>query len=110
MNEMLAFPFMVGVIIGTALLSSIVTSALPYLPKYWHTIKTRIKRVFTPKPKPYPHYVEQIRKRDLDLQDKMDDLQEQIDNLANKIATRDKHRAGNIRRVVREYLEELKNG
>jgi len=103
MNEMLAFPFMVGVIIGTALLSSIVTSALPYLPKYWHAFKMRIRRVFTPKMKSYPHYVELLRKRD-------NDLQEQIDNLANKIATRDKHRAGNIRRVVREYLEELKNG
>jgi len=107
---MMIVPFMWFMIVFTAILSSVVTSALPYMPKYWHMIKMRIKRVFTPKMKSYPHYVEQIRKRDLDLQDKMDDLQTQIDNLANKIATRDKHRAGNIRRAVREYLEELKNG
>ena len=108
MNETMAFPFIVAVIVGTAILSSIVTTMLPMLPYYWQAIKTRIKRVFTPKPKPYPHYVEQIRKRDLDLQDKMDDLQEQINNLADKVASKDKNRKHNIRRDVREYLEELR--
>ena len=98
MNEMLAFPFMVGVIIGTALLSSIVTSALPYMPKYWHAIKMRIRRVFIPKPK---YNTDRLEKR-------VSELEEQLNNLAEKVATKDKNRKHNIRRDVREYLAELR--
>lgn len=105
MNEMLAFPFVVFLIIFTALLSSIVTSALPYMPKYWYAFKMRIRRVFTPKPK----VVVDMDKIALEQAwDKIKDLDAQVNTLAEKIATRDKHRAGNIRRVVREYLEELR--
>lgn len=38
-----------------------------------------------------------------------DDLQEQINNLAEKLARRDKDRKSNIRRDVREYLAELRD-
>jgi len=109
MIEIMYFPFMVFIIVFTAILSSIVTTSLPYMPKYWYAIKTRIKRVFTPKMEPHPHYVEQIRKIDLDLQDKIDDLKKEVNNIAERLVTREKHLKGNIRRYVREYLEELKN-
>jgi len=102
MNEMLAFPFMVGVIIGTALLSSIVTSALPYMPKYWHAIKMRIKRIFTPKQRLDQHNLDVIVEQ-------INDLQQQVNNLAEAQATKDKNRKSNIRRDVRDYLKELQN-
>ena len=44
-----------------------------------------------------------------DLQSQVDELKEQINNLAERLATRDSNRKNNTRRVVREYLEELKN-
>lgn len=100
MNETMAFPFIVAVIVGTAILSSIVTTMLPMLPNYWQAIKTRIKRVFTYK-----------RKQNVycdDLLEEIYDLQEQINNLADKVASKDKNRKHNIRRDVREYLEELR--
>ena len=98
MNEMLAFPFVVFLIVFTALLSSIVTSALPYMPKYWYAIKMRIRRVFTPKPK---YNTDRLEKR-------VSELEEQLNNLAEKVATKDKNRKHNIRRDVREYLAELR--
>lgn len=96
MNEMYTFPMLVGFIVGTALLSSVVTASLPYVPMWWNAFKSNIKRVFstratTPKQNVY-----------------CDDLQAQIDNLADKVSTRERNMKGNIRRYVREYLEELK--
>ena len=119
MNETMAFPFIVAVIVGTAILSSIVTTMLPMLPNYWQAIKTRIKRVFTRKTyfqrEDVNHLKEivkantkHIAEMEMELNN-IADLQQQVNTLAEKIATRDKHRAGNIRRAVREYLEELKN-
>jgi len=40
----------------------------------------------------------------------IEDLQSQIDNLAERLATRERNRKNNLRRDIREYLEELKNG
>ena len=40
----------------------------------------------------------------------IEDLQSQIDNLAERLATRERSRKNNLRRDIREYLEELKNG
>ena len=95
MNEMLTFPLLVVLLLSTAILSSIVTTMLPYMPKYWHAIKTRIKRVFTYKRKQNVY---------------CDDLQDQINTLAEKLATREKHLKGNVRRYVRGYLQEIKDG
>jgi len=94
MTEIMYFPFMVCIIIGTAILSSIVTTSLPYMPKYWYAVKMRIKRVFTYKRKQNVY---------------CDDLQQQINNLSEALATREKNHKGNVRRIVREYLEELQN-
>ncbi len=96
-------PFMVLVILGTALLSAVVTTALPHVPKWWDALKTRIKR----KPN---------AQTDMDMVDviivaklteRVDDLQEQINNLVEVKYTRDANRRNNIRRDVRDYLKEL---
>ena len=44
-----------------------------------------------------------------DLQSQINDLQTQVDNLAEKLATRDRDRRSNLRRDVRDYLKELQN-
>ena len=96
---MLTLPLMVLFIVGTAVLSSIITTALPYMPKYWNAFKTRIKR----------------RKNTLDnhnlevLVERMNELEEQMNNVSQNHFRREQNRKGNIRRAVREYLEELKN-
>ena len=36
MNEMITMPVVVGLIIGTALLSAVVTQSLPRVPKWWN--------------------------------------------------------------------------
>ena len=100
---MIAFPVVLLLIGGTAFLTALVSTALPYVPQYWNTFKTRIRRVFTHEPKMDVVDVVIIAK----LQDRIDDLQEQINNLAEAKYIRDKNRKHNIRRDVREYLQEL---
>ena len=39
----------------------------------------------------------------------IEDLQSQIDNIAEKLATRDRNRKNNLRRDVRDYLAELRD-
>jgi len=95
MTEIMYFPFMVFIIVFTAILSSIVTTSLPYMPKYWYALKNAIKRVFTT--------------RATTPSSDIDNLKKEVNNIAEKLATREKHLKGNIRRYVREYLEELKN-
>jgi len=95
MNEMITFPVMVLALLFTAILSSIITTALPYMPKYWYALKNAIKRVFTA--------------RATTPSSDIDDLKKEVNNIAERLATREKHLKGNIRRYVREYLEELKN-
>lgn len=98
---MLAFPFVVVMIVFTAILSSVVTSLLPYMPNAWHAVKTRIKRVFTRK--------QSIDEHNLDvIVDSINVLHKEVNNIAERLTIREKHLKGNIRRYVREYLEELK--
>ena len=103
-NEMMAIPIVVGIIILTALLSAVVTTALPYMPKWWNALKHSIKRKSTPK------------SSDMDMVDviivaklteRIDELQEQVNNLVEVKYNRDRNRKNNIRRDVREYLKEL---
>ena len=47
-NQMIAMPLVVLLIVGTALLSAVVTQALPYVPKWWNALKHSIKRKPTP--------------------------------------------------------------
>ncbi len=100
MSTLLTFTTVVGLIITTALLSSIITAALPRVPKWWSAFKSRIKRK--------KHTIEDNNIEVIVNQ--VNDLQTQVDNLAERLATRDTNRKSNIRRDVREYLEELKNG
>jgi flagellar motor component MotA len=104
MNEMMYMPLMWLIILGTAILSAVVTTALPSLPKYWNAFKSSIRRVFTRKSKMDAVDVIIIAK----LQDKIDELEEQVNNLAEVLSTRDKNRKYNTRREVRDYLEELR--
>jgi len=121
MNEMIYMPLMWGIILGTALLSAVVTTALPYVPKWWNALKSRIKRksndkdivdvILIAKLTERADKVEEIV-RDLvrytnEDEKRMDDLQEQINNLAEVKYNRDRNRKNNIRRDVREYLKEL---
>ena len=121
MNEMIYMPLMWGIILGTALLSAVVTTALPYVPKWWNALKSRIKRksndkdivdvILIAKLTERADKVEEIV-RDLvrytnEDEKRMDDLQEQINNLAEVKYNRDRNRKNNIRRDVRDYLKEL---
>jgi len=103
-NEMIAMPLVVCLIIGTAFISAIITTALPILPKWWYELKTLISRVFTRKSNT-TDIVDVIIIAQLT--ERIDDLQEQVDNLIEIKYNRDRNRKNNIRRDVREYLKEL---
>ena len=69
--------------------------AMPYVSMLRNAFKSRIKR----------------EKNTITLDRvAIEDLQSQIDNLAERLATRERNRKNNLRRDIREYLEELKNG
>lgn len=88
----------------TALGSSAMTHYAP-------TMLAGIRRLFTRKKqftnrKPY-----QLLQLEVTQQyHKIQDLEKQVHNIAEQVASRDRNRKSNIRRDVREYLEELKNG
>ena len=98
---MLTLPLFVILLLLTSVLASIITTSLPYMPKHIKAIKTRIFRVFTYKRKSNV-YCDDLSKR-------IDDLEEQINNIAEIQATQQRNRKYNIRRDVREYLKELQN-
>ena len=105
MNEVMYMPFMVLVILGTALLSAVVTTALPYVPKWWNALKSRIKR----KPN-VPTATDMVDVIIIaQLTERIDELEEQMNNVADNAYRRDKNRINNIRRDVRDYLKELQN-
>lgn len=104
-NEMLAFPFVVLVVVGTAILSSIITASLPSLPKWFNAFKNAITRVFTRK-RSNVDMVDVIIIAQL--QERIDELEEQVNNVAANSYTREKNRKSNIRREVRDYLAELR--
>ena len=103
MNETMYMPFVVLVILGTALLSAIVTSSLPRMGKWFNAFKSRIRR----KPN-VPKATDMV---DIiiiaQLTERIDDLEEQLTNVVEAKYTRDRNRKNNIRRDVREYLKEL---
>jgi len=69
--------------------------AMPYVSMLRNAFKSRIKR----------------EKNTITLDRvAIEDLQSQIDNLAERLATRERNRKNNLRRDIRDYLEELKNG
>lgn len=101
MNEMMAMPSVVLLILGTAVLSAVVTQALPHVFKWWNALKHSIKR----KPTPKTDIVDVILIAKLT--ERVDDLEEQLNNVIEAKYTRDRNRKNNIRRDVRDYLKEL---
>lgn len=100
---MMYMPLMWGIILGTALLSAVVTTALPHVPKWWDAFKSRIKR--KPNAQTDMDVVDVILIAKLT--ERVDDLQQQVDNLVEVKYNRDRNRKYNIRRDVRDYLKEL---
>ena len=107
-NEMLAFPFVVGVIIGTALLSAFVTTTLPSWPKYWSAFISRIKRLLTRKVSTPKQAIDATTY--FELKNRIDILDHNVNNVAEQLVTRNKHLKGNVRRYVREFLQEMADG
>jgi hypothetical protein len=100
MNEMIYMPLIWGIILGTALLSAVVTTALPYVPKWWNALKSRIKRKSNDKDIVDVIIIAQ-------LQERIDELEVQMNNVAENAYRRETNRKNNVRREVRDYLKEL---
>lgn len=105
-NEMMAMPLVALLILGTAVLSAVVTQALPYMSKWWNALKHSIRRKPTPK-SDATDIVDVILIAKLT--ERIDDLEEQLTNVIEAKYTRDRNRKNNIRRDVRDYLKELQN-
>ena len=103
MTEMIAFPIVVVFIVGTAFLTALVSTTLPSWPKYWHTFKTRIKRKKTKQPKMDMVDVFIISQ----LQDRIDEMEKIVNEVAGNNYRREQNRKSNVRREVRDYLQEL---
>ena len=72
--------------------------AMPYVNQLWYALKSRIKRR-----KNTPNvYCDDLSKR-------IDELDTQVNNLAERLATRERNRKYNTRRDVRDYLAELRD-
>ena len=81
--------------------------AQPYVMSVWNAIKSRIKRGKNTK----ADMLTNTNKIELGvLKLKVEDLEKQVNNIAERLSTRDRNRKNNIRRDVRDYLEETKNG
>jgi len=98
----MAMPIVVGLIIFTAFLTTIVSTALPYVPKWFNMFKSRIKRKSNATDMVDIIIIAQLTER-------VNELEEQINNVASNSYNRDKNRKNNIRRDVRDYLKELQN-
>lgn len=70
---------------------------------YVDTLVMRLKRLFTRKERT-------IEDNNLEvIVNQVNDLQTQVDNIAEQLATRDRNRKYNTRREVRDYLAELRS-
>ena len=113
---MLTFPVMVFIILFTAVLSAAVTQALPHVPKKWNAFKQRIRRRKNNKRNTIEARLEWLEGRaqihdnqNKGFHNRLDALDEQLNNIAETLSTRDRNRKYNTRRDVREYLQELQN-
>ena len=103
---MIMMPIVVTLIVSTAILSAVVTSAMPYVPNMWYAIKTRIKRIFMRNNNRHDNDIFDVLQVQ-ELNAKIDDLNEQVRNIAETQSTQTRNRKYNLRRDVREYLMEL---
>ena len=67
------------------------------------TLVARIKQVFTTKKRTFEQYNIEV------LVERMNELEEQLDNVAKNSYRRETNRKNNIRREVRDYLAELRS-
>ena len=88
---------MIVYIILACILTLTFREAMPYVIKWWKSIKPRKKRE---SPNVYCD----------DLSKRIDELEKQMDNVAKNHYNREQNRKSNIRRDVREYLKELRDG
>ena len=70
---------------------------------YVDVVVMRLKRLFTRKERTIEDNNIEV------IVNQVNDLQTQVDNLAERLATRDHNRRSNIRRDVRDYLSELRS-
>ena len=84
-------------IITTAVLTYTFTLSVPVVKQRWNAFKNAKKR------KKHTSNIDELVKR-------VNELEEQLDNVAKNHYRREQNRRNNIRRDVREYLEELRNG
>ena len=103
---MMYMPLVVTLIISTAILSAVVTTALPYVPNIWYAVKSRIKHIFMRKRSTHDNDIFDVIQIQ-ELNAKIDDLNEQVKNIAETQTTQRRNRKYNLRRDVREYLMEL---
>ena len=107
MNEMIGMPLVVLLVLGTAFLSAVITATLPSLPNYWDALKHSIKRVFTRK-QPKLDMMDMVDVVIIaKLTERIDELEEQLNNVAANSYRRETNRKNNVRREVRDYLKEL---
>jgi len=100
---MITMPIVVGIIILTALLTTVISTALPHVPNWYSTLKHSIKRKPTPESNMDMVDVIIVAK----LTERIDELEEQINNIIEVKYRREQNRKNNIRREVRDYLKEL---
>ena len=99
---MMAIPVVVGLIIFTAFLTSIVSASLPRMGKWYNAFKSRIKRKSNATDIVDIILIAKLTER-------VDELQEQLNNVVETKQVANRNRKNNIRRDVREYLQELQN-
>ena len=74
---------------------------------YVDTLVSRITRLFT-REKQQHQCIDPVMLHNMEvLVERMNDLETQINNVAERLSNRDANRRNNIRRDVREYLKEL---
>ena len=100
MNEMIAMPIVVALIVGTALLTAVVSEVLPYVPKWWNAFKSRNRRKSNDKDIVDVIIIAQ-------LQDRIDELEKQVNEAMKYAKKRDSDRTAKTKQIVIEYLKEL---
>jgi len=98
---MMAMPVVVVLIVGTAFLTAIVSASLPRMGKWFNALKSRIKRKSNATDIVDIIIIAKLTER-------IDELEEQLNNVTEAVAIRDKNRKYNTRREIRDYLEELR--
>ena len=88
-------------IITTAVLTYTFTLAVPYVKMKWNAFKHAKKHKQT---------ADNIHTHNMDiLVEQINELREQMNNVAQNSYRREQNRKSNVRRVVRDYLKELQN-